>query len=340
MTMYLLIDSCVWLDLAKDYREQPVIGALEDLIRGNDVELVVPQLVIEEVTRNKARVLGEATKSAQSQIRLVREAVVRFSDASAKDSTLAALAEVDRRMVLKGEGVQKSFDRIAKMLSSVRPVKSSAAVKARAAERALRKQAPCHLDKNSIGDAILIELYADLASKRRKVGFVTHNFKDFGPTNDDRRKPHHDLVPLFSRAGSSYFTSLVDAIGTVDPVVLADQDFEFNSSQEPRRLSEILEAENLLFKQVWYNRHQNLQTEIEDGKVEVMIPAKYSTNHYRQDQILDSVWAQAQAAARRTEAEVGFQNLRPWNDFEWGMINGKLSALRWVLGDEWDFLDT
>lgn len=28
------------------------------------------------------------------------------------------------------------------------------------------------------------------------------------------------------------------------------------------------------------------------------------------------------------------------NDFEWGMFNGKLSALRWVLGDDWDMLDT
>jgi len=32
--------------------------------------------------------------------------------------------------------------------------------------------------------------------------------------------------------------------------------------------------------------------------------------------------------------------LEPHSDFDWGMINGKLSALRWVIGDEWDFLDT
>lgn len=40
------------------------------------------------------------------------------------------------------------------------------------------------------------------------------------------------------------------------------------------------------------------------------------------------------------EKKYGKGNLGPYSKFDWGMINGKLSALRWVFGDEWDMLDT
>jgi hypothetical protein len=54
-----------------------------------------------------------------------------------------------------------------------------------------------------------------------------------------------------------------------------------------------------------------------------------SASPHRNDQTLDTAWQGALAAAERTENEVGTENLGPWDDFEWGMINGKLSALRW-----------
>jgi len=54
--------------------------------------------------------------------------------------------------------------------------------------------------------------------------------------------------------------------------------------------------------------------------------------------IHEGIWAGALASAKKVEEK--YEDTGPWDDFEWGMLNGKLSALRWVLGDEWDNLDT
>ena len=344
MALKLMVDTCVWLDLAKDYRAQPILHALSDLIKGRKIELVVPRVVPEEFERNKARVIAEAQRSFQSHFKIVRDAVVRFGDDASKPGALKALSEIDHRIFIEGEAVNDSIALIEKLIKSGRPMNISSEIKQRVAERALAKKAPYHRDKNSVADAIIIELYAQSLSsprnRRIKHAFLSHNIRDFSDTAGDQRKPHGDLLNLFGSTRSTYWISMPDFINSIDPDLVADHDMDLSFSQQPRRLSEILEAEHLLFRQVWYNRHWNLRTEIEEGTHHVVAAKDYSTKPYRQDQTLNSIWAGALAAAKRTEEEVGIENLGPWTDFEWGMLNGKLSALRWVMGDEWDMLDT
>ncbi len=92
----------------------------------------------------------------------------------------------------------------------------------------------------------------------------------------------------------------------------------------PRSEAEILAAIDELFDKVWYNRHKFFQAEIEAGE----------------NTVDPEIWKGALKAARKVERRYGKRALGPWDDFDWGMINGKLSALRWVLGDDWDMLDT
>jgi predicted nucleic acid-binding protein len=71
----ILIDTCVWLDLAKDYQQQPILTALEELIRMGDIELTLPRTVLDEFARNKGRVVEESSRSLSGTMKRVKEAV-------------------------------------------------------------------------------------------------------------------------------------------------------------------------------------------------------------------------------------------------------------------------
>ena len=90
--------------------------------------------------------------------------------------------------------------------------------------------------------------------------------------------------------------------------------------------SSISKAEEEFATVLWYDRKLMLQKNLEAGLTTI-------------DPEIEKGMLSAMEAA---EKKYGKRKIRNYykDDFGWGMLNGKLSALRWVLGDDWDDLDT
>jgi hypothetical protein len=88
----------------------------------------------------------------------------------------------------------------------------------------------------------------------------------------------------------------------------------------------ILKAEQEFMDVIWYDRKLMLLERLKEGT----------------GTIDPEIEKGMLAAMRAAERKYGKRKIRNYynDDFGWGMLNGKLSALRWVLGDDWDNLDT
>ena len=339
----ILIDTCVWLDLAKDHEQQSLLTVLEELIQRNELSLIVPETIIKEFDNNKDRIIKESSQSLSSVFNRVKEVVNRLGDPKKKKAVLEQLSDVDHKIPMLGESAIISVERVDKLLKNSVIIQTSDTIKLRASQRAIEKRAPFHKNKNSFNDAIIIETYAEYVQEKISTGyrfaFITHNKTDFSDPKGSDKLPHPDFAPYFSKIKSLYFIKLAEALQRIRPDLVTDIMIEQELLFEPRTITEILEAENEMLEKVWYNRHQIRLYKITKGQVKIIDREKYSpaTAHKT---IVKDIWEGAKKSAKKIEKKYGLKNLGPWNDFEWGMINGKLSTLRWVTGDDWDDLDT
>jgi hypothetical protein len=341
-----LIDTCVWLDLAQDTKQTPLLLVIENMVKNKQLNLIVPDIVVDEFQKNRDRVAKTSARSLTAHFQQVKEAIKKAStDQKRKRTLLAHLDDMNHKIPLIGGPAEGVLDRIEAMLRASDIIEGSDRVMLLAGNRALRRRAPCHHEnKNSMADAVVVETYIEAVRRAKpseRFAFVTHNKHDFSAANGNQKLPHADLADAFTKIKSMYFITLVDFLRRVDPSLVSELVWEQTSVEEPRGLTELLEAHEELWRQVWYNRHKYREWQIKGGKIKIVPRGLWETGaRNNQTQIIDQVWKIALKAAKRMEYELGKGNIGPWTDFEWGMINGKLSAIRWVLGEDWDMLDT
>jgi hypothetical protein len=344
MKFRLLIDTSVWLDLTKDPRHLTLLDALFAMTESDDVELILPQIIIDEFARNRDRVMASSRASLLSSFKRVKDAIVQFGPEEGQNEILRRLSEIDHRIATGGEEVIEAVGLIEKLFTTAQPIPISESIKARAADRGIAKVAPFHRQMNGIGDAIIIETYIDALAQRQGdevFAFVTHNIHDFSLKGADTRLPHPDLATLFKGTHSRYSTNLGALLNEYASDLIEEITFDREYNQDYRALSELLEADDKLTTQIWYGRKWSIISAVEGGK-QKRVPRNVweaGSPEGRRCMIVNEIWDGMIAAMSAAEEKYP-EELGPWSDYEWGMLNGKLSAIRWMLGCEWDMLDT
>lgn len=331
---YIFIDTCVFLDISTKKQELPLVLALEELVRTDIANLVVIDLVAQEYERNKEQVANKTAKRLSQEFKQVKAIISEFANKD-KAQTIDVLNDINARLPLLTAANYATIFRVERLIEAAEKISISERSKIAAVQRGLEKKAPFHISKNSVADAVIIEQFYEFSlgiDSADSCFFITHNHNDFSA--EDHRKPHKDFENIFN-GNIYYFNNLASAIDQIDNDYLAGIEFEHDYTEETRGLREILNVMDELVDKVWYNRHQNLIWRINEGEIEIVPKGTESySNHVIHEDILDD----AIKSAERVEKV--YEDVGPWSDFEWGMINGKLSALHWVLGDEWDMLDT
>ena len=171
------------------------------------LELLVPPLVLDEFERNRPRIEASMTASVSERFRLLKKDLDDYGGQDEQDA-LEVLDALAHQVPLIGAMTTRNFEEIDELLRKGRRVEPTDRERSRAVQRGLDKQAPFHRHRNSVADALLIELYAsairDADLRVEPHCFVTTNSDDFSIPKGDKRDPHSDLAHLFTVEGSSY----------------------------------------------------------------------------------------------------------------------------------------
>jgi hypothetical protein len=158
----LLLDTCVWLDLAGSDANEPLLGALETLCRQHVIDIIVPQIVRDEFASNKDRVIRESGRSLAGVLRRARVAVWTHGDKRKRRNAAAVLDDIEHKLNNSPDNTAQAIARIEKIFVDSIWCGTNDEATLLASNRALQKKAPFHNGRNNFADALILELYGQM----------------------------------------------------------------------------------------------------------------------------------------------------------------------------------
>lgn len=188
LVLRLLVDTSVWLDTAKDIRGERLVAAVRMLVHQHQLELLVPQVVIDEYDRNRGHVVASLSASTRAHVRTVRAALAEHGRSERNHELLEELDEVAVRGPLIEQLVVNRFTEVRDLLEAGRSVAPDDETLQRVVRRGLQKKAPFHHAKNSVADAVLIETYRTVTAVRWRTPLTTTGSSPTTPRTSRTRR--------------------------------------------------------------------------------------------------------------------------------------------------------
>jgi len=100
--LHLMIDTSTWLDLAKQRDGQRLIRPLRSLVEDGHVELLVPQVVLDEFDRSRDSAEKKVTTSLTERLKAFRQELAAYTDMDYRDEQLRLFDQWAHQISMSG----------------------------------------------------------------------------------------------------------------------------------------------------------------------------------------------------------------------------------------------
>jgi hypothetical protein len=205
----LIIDTSSWFELEKP-RFQEVFSELEEQVNTGKTVLLTCDIIIDEWTRNKEKILREIITSIKSHAK---------SAEKLSDFIVKAEADFLRQILEKYKSDENEqlkvatqyFQKVELLLQKSEKYSIADDLKIKMANRALTKQAPFHNSKNNMADALLLYGAVDHVKSEYLIAtnlfFVSANYTEFADPENSL-----NLHPELAETGVHFYNNVARAL--------------------------------------------------------------------------------------------------------------------------------
>lgn len=231
---YALLDTSVWLTLAPSNKLSELIDQIRDFVDSDQLVLLVPEIVKEEFSRNRESVLKSSVSSYQTYLKHARKLDVLLDDAE-KSHLINILDKARAKIPDMQESISESLMKIESLFNNSKSVllKFSESDEKEVVEKALKKKAPFHRNKNSVADGLIMLQFRNFTIENKRAEgdyfyFLSENKEDFSDAKD-KSALHPDFEPIFADDNIVYSVLIGDVLNSISANIVTpevEKDFQ------------------------------------------------------------------------------------------------------------------